>query len=420
MIIFWVTAGALCAAALAFVLPPLVRARTRPRVDVSQDVVNVGIYRDQLKELDAELAQGAIAQEQYRKTRAEIERRVLEESGRADASGPVTGNARGIAAGLAVAVPALAFSLYLALGTPRGLDPEAANRPVDESAHQLTAGQIGAMIEKLAARLREEPGNVEGWVMLARSYGVLGRYQESAQAYARASALLPQDAQIMADHADAVAMSQGRKLDGEPERLIAQALRIDPSNVKARLLAGTVSFQRRDFRTAIDHWRAALARVPDAGELSESIKASIAEAEANAGTGAAAAVPFAQAPAAAAQPAEAGKAGITGTVTLAPGLASRASPEDVVFIFARPAEGARMPLAIVRKQVRDLPLRFRLDDSLAMSPAATLSAAGRVMVGARISKSGNAMPKPGDLEGMIGPVAVDASGLALTIDRVVQ
>lgn len=419
MIIFWVTAGALCATALAFVLPPLVRTRTRPRADVSQDVVNVGIYRDQLKELDAELAQGAIAQEQYRRTRAEIERRVLEESGSADASGPVTGNARGIAAGLAVAIPALAFSLYLALGTPRGLDPEAASQPVDESAHQLTAEQIRAMVEKLAARMREEPGNVEGWVMLARSYGVLGRYQESAQAYARASALRPQDAQLMADQADATAMSQGRKLDGEPERLIVQALRIDPSNVKARLLAGTVSFQRRDFRTAIDHWRAALASVPDGGELSESIKASIAEAEANAGSGAAAAVPFAQAPAAA-QPAEAGKAEITGTVTLAPGLASRASPEDVVFIFARPAEGARMPLAIMRKQVRDLPLRFRLDDSLAMSPAATLSAAGRVMVGARISKSGNAMPKPGDLEGMIGPVAVNASGLALTIDRVVQ
>lgn len=420
MILFWVAAGLLSTAALAFVLPPLLRGRTRACADVSQDVVNVGIYRDQLKELEAELAQGAISLEQYRRTRSEIERRVLEESGAADAPGPVAGNARGIAAGLALGIPALAFSLYLALGTPRGLDPAAVKQPVDESAHQLTAEQINGMVEKLAARMQQEPGNVEGWVMLARSYGVLSRYQESAQAYARASALRPRDAQLIADYADAVAMSQGRKLDGEPERLIAKALGIDPSNVKARLLAGTVAFQRRDFGTAIDHWRAALAQVPEPGELSESIKASIAEAEANAGTGAAAAVPFARAPAAAAPPAAAGRAGITGTVTLAPELAARAAPEDVVFVFARPAEGARMPLAIVRKQVRDLPFSFRLDDSLAMSPAATLSAAGRVMVGARISRSGNAMPRPGDLEGTIGPVAVDAGGLALTIDKVVR
>ncbi|HCX33015.1 MAG TPA: c-type cytochrome biogenesis protein CcmI, partial [Rhodocyclaceae bacterium] len=142
------------------------------------------------------------------------------------------------------------------------------------------------MVEKLAARLKEEPGNVEGWVMLARSYGVLRRFAEAAQAYGRASSLRPDDAQLMVDHADALAMAQGRSLDGEPERLIAKAVGIDPANVKARLLAGTVAFEKRDFAGAVAHWRAALDRLPpDAQEMAESIRASITEAETKAGTG---------------------------------------------------------------------------------------------------------------------------------------
>ena len=91
------------------------------------------------------------------------------------------------------------------------------------------------------------------------------------------------------------------------------------------------------------------------------------------------------------------------------------SPEDTVFIFARPAEGARVPLAVLRKQVRDLPSDFSLDDSLAMSPAARLSQASSVIVGARISKSGNPMSQPGDIEVLSAPVAPGAQGLKLVL-----
>jgi len=418
MSLFWIAAALLSALALAFVLTPLLRAWVRASTDISQEAVNIGIYRDQLRELDADLASGSITGDQYARARADIESRVLEESARSDGAGAPPAATRTLAATLALALPVAAFSLYLAIGTPSALDPEAVKPPVEES-DPLSADQIAGMVEKLAARLKEEPGNVEGWVMLARSYGVLRRFAEAAQAYGRASSLRPDDAQLMVDHADALAMAQGRSLDGEPERLIAKAVGIDPANVKARLLAGTVAFEKRDFAGAVAHWRAALDRLPpDAQEMAESIRASITEAETKAGTGSGAGRAAAPAEAPAAAPA--GKSGISGTVSLAPALAARAAPEDVVFIFARAAEGPRMPVAILRKQVKDLPLEFRLDDSMAMSPGATLSAAGRLVVGARVSRSGNAIPKPGDLEALSGPVAANASGLTLTIDKVVQ
>jgi cytochrome c-type biogenesis protein CcmH len=101
-------------------------------------------------------------------------------------------------------------------------------------------------------------------------------------------------------------------------------------------------------------------------------------------------------------------------------MAKQAKPEDTVFVFARPAEGARMPLAILRKQVKDLPLQFTLDDSMAMSPANALSGASKVVVGARVSKSGNAMPQPGDLSGQSAPVSVGASGLQIEIREAVK
>ncbi|GAB4171193.1 MAG: c-type cytochrome biogenesis protein CcmI [Rhodocyclaceae bacterium] len=416
---FWILAAVLAALGLAFVLRPLLRAGVRGGGDVSQEAVNIDIYRDQLSELEADLASGTMGPEQYARAKADIERRVLEESGRPAAAPAAPAAARRLAAALALALPLAAFSIYLLLGTPRGLDPEAVKPPVEES-HPLSADQIGGMVDKLAARLKEEPDNVDGWVMLGRSYGVLRRYREAAQAYGQASALRPGDAQLMADHADALAMAQGRSLEGEPERVIAKALQIDPANLKVRLLAGTVAFQKRDFAGAVAHWRAALENLPEGSqEMAASIRASIAEAQANSGTAAPPAP--ARAPASVeAAAAATSTSGISGTVRLSAELAGRAAPEDVVFIFARSAEGPRMPVAILRKQVKDLPLQFRLDDTMAMSPGATLSAAGRLVVGARVSKTGNAIPRPGDLEGLSAPVAANATGLVLTIDKVVQ
>jgi cytochrome c-type biogenesis protein CcmH len=252
-------------------------------------------------------------------------------------------------------------------------------------------------------RLKEHPEDAEGWMMLGRSYAVLGRSKEASDAYAAAAARTPKDAQLLADYADALAMAQGRRLEGEPEKLIARALAADPENVKANLLAGTVAFNRGDYATATGHWQRILARVPPESEVAQQLQAAIADARGQT--------------AGASNRAPATAAGrVRGVVKLAPALAAKASPGDTVFIFARAAQGQRMPLAIVRKQVRDLPFEFTLDDSTAMSPAMKLSGQQRVVIGARVSKSGNATPQPGDLEGSTPPVAVGAERVNLVID----
>ena len=198
---------------------------------------------------------------------------------------------------------------------------------------------------------------------------------------------------------------------GAPEKFIAQALQADPDNVKALALAGTVAFQRRDFKNAIVHWERALRVVPAGSEMADSMRDSIADAQKMAGVSTMPEAARAAAPAPAA---------VSGTVALAPSLTAKTAPEDTVFIFARPTEGPRMPLAVVRKRVRDLPAAFTLDDSMAMTPAARLSNYPQVAVGARVSKSGNPVAQPGDLEGLAASVRTGDNRVVVTIDSVVR
>jgi cytochrome c-type biogenesis protein CcmH len=230
---------------------------------------------------------------------------------------------------------------------------------------------------------------------------------------------------LIADYADALAMNNGRNLEGEPSRLIARALEIDPGNLKALSLAGTAAFLRADYALALRHWEKMLQLAPDSDYVRQ-IQGGIDEARrlAEAASGPAATRPPSQLAARPAAklgtaPAATGAATVSGVVKLAPALAGKAAPDDTVFVYARAAQGSRMPLAILRKQVKDLPLSFTLDDSMAMSPAARLSSAQQVVISARISKRGEAMPQPGDLQGQSAPVAPGASGLAIEIGQIV-
>jgi cytochrome c-type biogenesis protein CcmH len=257
-------------------------------------------------------------------------------------------------------------------------------------------------------------------------------------AYRRALALRPKEAQLYADLADAQGMVNGRKLDGEPEKLVAKALELDPDNAKALGLAGTVAFDRGDPAGAAKHWERALAKVEPGSELAGRLQAAVDEARQRAGLpplpratalAAAPAAPATVSPSASmpaghppvdkpAQAPAADAAAVQVRVSLAPALAAKASPEDTVFIFARAQQGPKAPLAIQRRQVKDLPLELTLDDSMAMNPALRLSTVPQVVVGARVSKSGNAMPQPGDLQGLSPVVAVGTRGLQLQITDV--
>jgi cytochrome c-type biogenesis protein CcmH len=401
---FWIAAALLAGLALAFVLPSLLRGKRR--TGATSREANVALYREQMKELDADLAAGTLSPRHHQEARLEIERRVLEDAGEdAAPAGSSPAPARAVALALALALPLLAIAVYLAVGTPRALSPQAA-----DASHGITRVQIEGMVIRLAERLKENPDDVEGWAMLGRSYSVLDRYPEAATAYANAVKRSPKSAQLLADYANALAMAQGQKLEGEPERLIAQALALEPDNVKALMLAGSAAFEKRDFKGAIAHWEKILKVAPPDPDLIELVQDGIEDARKLAGL---AAKPPARgsAPAAGA---------LTVTVRLAPGLAAKASPADAVFIFARPAEGPRMPLAVARRQVRDLPATVTLDDSMAMTPAAKLSSHPQVVVGARISKSGSATPQPGDLEGIAGPVTAGSRDASVLIDSEVR
>ena len=328
-------------------------------------------------------------------------------------------------AGLAIGVVAIAAAGYFWKGTPNAQQGEA-EQPQMLSAdgkpapHATGAEQIAAMTDKLSQRLQEKPDDVEGWSMLARSYSVLGRHADALKAYEKASNLRKDDPTLLADYADSLAVNNNSNLEGEPMKLVDRALHLDPKNLKALYLAGTYAFNKKDYPSAITFWEKLIQVGPPGNVFANQVEPAIAEARNLAGMPVAA-KPLDAAPKAGAAPAAAsGNATVSGTVTLSAALAKQAQPDDTVFVFARAAEGSRMPLAIMRKQVKDLPITFTLNDSMAMSPATALSTASKVIVGARVSKSGNAMPQPGDLSGQSAPVSVGAAGLKIEIKEAVK
>jgi cytochrome c-type biogenesis protein CcmH len=436
VIAFVSIAAGMVVAALVWVLVPLLRGK--PAAGVNREASNIAILRDQLADLDRDLANGTLSREQYDVARRDLEQRVLEESKAAPkpASGPPSGAGAYTAAVLGAALPIAAAVLYFALGSHEALGPAAkmtASAPADAQ-HDMSPEKISEMAASLAARLEKDPNNADGWAMLAHTYYSLKRFPEAVAAYERATALVPDNADLLADYADALAATSNT-LDGKPAELVQRALKADPTQWKALALAGTIAFNRKDFKQAVAHWEQLRATLPPESEIARSIDASIAEAKDLGGIKTVAAAPSAPAGAASTATAPAAKAkdapaaksqrpsspvvagtSVSGTVTLAPALAKAAGPEDTVYVVARAAEGPRMPLAIMRKQVKDLPLTFSLDDSLAMSPEMKLSNFPEVVVGARVSKSGTATPQSGDLEGASKPIKVGTSGIAVVID----
>jgi cytochrome c-type biogenesis protein CcmH len=269
------------------------------------------------------------------------------------------------------------------------------------------------MIEQVKQKLAADPNNVDGWVVLARTYYVTGRADEAVKAYEKATSLIPGNADLLADYADALGVAQGRSLEGKPEAIIAQALKADPNHWKANALAGTVAFNRKQYAKAAEYWERATAAVPPDSPIAQSLAGSLAEARRLAGVPSA----VSSAPVAPAAAPVAAGARVAGRVSLAPTLAASVQPEDAVYVFARPADGSRAPLALLRKQVKDLPLDFALDDSMAMAPSMKLSNHAEVVVGARISRTGSPMPASGDFEGLSAPVRLGTSGVTLTIDK---
>lgn len=429
--------------------------------------------RKQLQQLQELHGSGALDDAQYQQSKERLERKLVDAvvqapsvtvapvpaaaapakaaAGPQPAAAPERRPSGRLLAGAAVFVMVISAAGYSWKGSPDklALGPGSASAATGAEAgdgpqgapHDTNTAQIAAMVDKLAARMKEHPEDPQGWVMLARSYVVLERYADAVPAYEQAVKLVADDPSLLADYADALGMRNNKVLGPEAMQLIERALTIDASHLKALSLAGSAAFARKDYVNAVSYWeRLAKAAPADSSFLPE-VRAGIAEARelGNLGSGpvvaqslpAPSAIKVTQA-AQAAAPAGAGttagsgaspaaaNATVSGTVSLSKGMAAQVSPTDTVFIFARAAEGPRMPLAILRKQVKDLPLEFKLDDSLAMSPAMKLSSFPKVIVGARVSKSGEAMPQKGDLTGTSGPVSTGSTGLKIEINQVLN
>lgn len=401
---FWAGVAALLAVAMWFVVRPLLR-QAQHGGSADRAGANLAVLRDQMAELDSDFTDGRIGAEQHASARAEIERRVLEEVTQGER--PQTqGGSRVSAMLLAAEVPVCAGGLYIAVGNPGAINPPVAGD------RKVTPQQVEEMVERLAKSLEAQPDNAQGWLMLARSYGVMQRFDQASKAYARAAALSPTDPQLLADYADVLAMTQGNKLEGEPMRLIEKSLQLDPGNVKALALAGSAAYDRRDFSKAIDFWERAAKLSPPESDFTRALVENLGQARALAQAGPTGS-PSTAGPVA-------GTSAISGRVTLDRALAAKVAPTDTVFVYARAAEGPRMPLAISRFTAGELPISFSLDDSMAMTPTMTMSKFSSVVVIARVSKSGDAITRPGDLFVESAPVKPGSSNLVLDISKIAQ
>jgi cytochrome c-type biogenesis protein CcmH len=279
MTAFLIGAALLLAVVLAFLLPPLLR-KEQAAGHVQRDQLNLAVLRDQLRELESDRDASLIGQTAYESARRELERRVAEEALPQVATPAVSDDKRWAAAVVGVAVPVLSIFVYLLIGSPEAMDPaQQAAAAQQTNSHEVTSEQVEGMVAALAARLQNEPDNVQGWHMLARSYNALGRYVQAAEAYARVVKLMPDNADVLADYADTLAMAHNRNLQGEPERIAGQAVKIDPKNIKALALWGSAAFERKDYAAAAERWQKILPLVPADSDIARSTQGSIAEAQ---------------------------------------------------------------------------------------------------------------------------------------------
>jgi cytochrome c-type biogenesis protein CcmH len=483
MTIFWILAAGLAVLALVFALPPLLR-RTDGAPGLDSNTLNLQVFRQQLAELDGDLALGRLDQDRYDAARRDLERELAHDldPGVAAQTQPEAKSHRWAAAVLALGIPALTVALYLNIGA-LGIIPKleaAAQAPVGQP--QAATGHatlpdgspmppLETLAKQLAQRLEQKPDNPTGWLMLARTWFSLGDQDKGTAALERAYAVAPREPGVLVALAEALAQANDNQLAGRPVELLDTVLAVEPANPSGLWLRGMAAFQAGDFRGALSRWEPLMAVLDpngrDAEELSGIMELARGKAAAAAGPATAPApsapaplsapvsppmsaqapgpapvqapapepvpVPTAPAPVATAvqlaptpaqapPPAQAPAtrpAGLTVSVALDPALVAQTAPDATVFVYAKAVSGPPMPLAAQRIRVGELPVTLTLDDTMAMMPQMRLSAFPQVTVGARISRTGQAMPQRGDLEGEVSPVASNqAETVAVTIARV--
>src|SRR5438105_5010634 len=278
-LLFWFIALALVAATLVALARPLLQGG-KPQENAAPPELDAAaaVYRDQKRQLDDDFAAGAITANEHAAAQEELVHRLGAEIAKqpsATAAGATHTPWIAIVALVAV-FPVASVLLYQMLGNPAAINAQSA-RP------QFTDQDVRAMVEQLAQRMQTHPEDPKGWLLLARSFAALGRYSESAAAFAEAVKRSPDDAQLYADWADAAAMEQQRKLAGKPEELIARALAIDPDNRKAIALSATALLERGNVDASLARWRELRQKIASDSDEAREIDKVIAEIGASKG-----------------------------------------------------------------------------------------------------------------------------------------
>ncbi|MCX7180985.1 MAG: c-type cytochrome biogenesis protein CcmI [Proteobacteria bacterium] len=431
MTYFYLAAATLVVAALALLLRPWWRASRRITSADSLPLLNAAIHRDRLGELERDRSNGTLSAADLAEAREELQRQLLEDTAATEA---VVADSFSRSSGIAIAIllPLLGVAMYALLGSPKAV------LPVEAQTQRATA-DMEQLVTKLANKMEQNPDNPEGWAMLARSYKSLGRWDDAERAFGRIGPAINNSAELLAELAETL-VQKNNGFDDRSRALIQQALRLEPGNMLALFMGGGDSFDGGRYGEAVARWEKLLPQLEPGGEDARMVESSIARARERSG-GAPPAGPKAEvmagavapqddvhraaakaaqgAPNAAAAPVAAPTAtSVSGRVELSSALKGKASPDDVVFIFARAVEGPRMPLAAKRVRVADLPLDFMLDDSQAVMPGATISSVPQVRVEVRVSKSGMAQAGKGDLTGKSAAVKPGAKGLKIMIDQI--
>jgi cytochrome c-type biogenesis protein CcmH len=412
--LFWVSAAVGVIVALAFVLPPLLRKKAMVAKAARRDI-NIAVYRDQMKEMETDRTSGMISEEQFLTGKVELESRLAEDAlAKEDAAmAPVASRRLGFT--LAGVLPAAAFGLYFLLGNPMSLIAiaEAQDNPA-AAAQAQGEHDILQMIKKVEEKTKTDPNNVEAWVILGKTYAAVGHWPEALHAYEKAIKLQPDAPAIMTGYAETLAISNDRVLKGKPIELVLQALEKDPNDLKGLELAGIYNFQEKNFAQAAYYMKHLYKQLPPESPYAQDILEAQKEANRLA-RGAATGLDNLAEPAAdkVASPG----ATLHGVLDIAPALKGKISATDVVFLFARSANGGA-PVAALRSTAGKFPLEFELSDAMAMNPDNKLSKFKEVTLTARISKSGDPMGAAGDLEGSIVNVKVGSKGIKLVIDKV--
>jgi len=417
--LFWGAAAAAVVLALTFVLPFLLHNNKNGYEKAARRDVNLAVYRDQMRDLKSELANTQLSPEQFRASKLELETRAAEDALAHEDGVAAPVASRRLGFGLATVLPMAAIGLYFALGNPGVLTASASGQNASAVAAGPTEQDILRMIQQIEARAQANPADSEAWEALATANAMMARWPEALQAFQKTYELLPTKATVMSGYAEALAMTGNLVLAGRPIELVTSALKIDPNNKKGLELAGIHAYQNQDFAQAVQFLDRLQPLLSSETPYAQEIQAMRNEAQRLAQLGGATQTAGTSSPSTLDTQAVPGPtAAVAGSVEVAAALQSRVGNQDTIYLIARAGESGP-PLAAVRLAMGAFPMRFSLDDSMAMSPANTLSNHKEVVVLARISASGNPIAQPGDLEGRITGVAVGTKSVKLVIDRVV-